>query len=635
MSITAIGKVSTFVISMVASVLLLVPLSGYFAEAKKTIATKTSLNKISNKLGSTSTGVFCSPSTESTSNGACKLPDFSIGLMVFLNLPNLQAGSNVLQTYKSSSAAALEVNWSIYLGGVCTLNYDPTKAGNCKKSTLNNDFCIRCLHQDKALPNSTLSPEEQITNLNKIIAIESWYPNNTKYYIGIEFGADAVKQIAKGASFSKDAADAVSNTLFPQGVSGTNLNAAGVFLDIESGAMLSQEGADFANALSIALPNSKSINIFAAKAGQTDKNNVASGYKEKYEWSFWPALNRSVNTSCVNSDNPCHMGVMIPSIYDSGSLTIGFAGKNLVNDPIKGTTTFNVGIIDFPYQMKLISNFAYQVGSDDYLQPVSVASRGATISAPFGYYQLGLGASATAGNSPSYGTFDSPVVNTDKYLKSVLYWGAANSSSPNPSKAMPYTTMQCGGKYANVKNCASYRQQEQVPNEKAGTYYKLSDIMNQYVCAQLNAVTYIYSNRSLQNTPKTFCNIYNRYYSGGYGEDQNTPFFYDNALNQVYPYAQEGYGVAMRGVAFYQITDSKASLLDTCYAKCAKNFTNCNSGTGFQVSSSCLLIPSFYTIWNAGNNSTWDMILDWIGGNVKSPSVYIKHIPGYGGSNQE
>ena len=598
---------------------------------EKTMISKSLKNKTGLKSTATPWSGACSPNTVSQSGGACKPPDFALTLMVYLKVSNLQASTSVLSKYKTSLAENYPGTWSIYLGGVCTLYYSTP---NCQ---LADYFCVKCLKSTTNFPNFP-SLTEQRENLNQIISVQqqSWYPN-TNYYIGLEFDQGAINQIVNGNDNDMNhAVEAVVQELFPNSSKLSPLKAAGIFLDTEGNGIVSAKGAEFANQLSNTMPNDMSLNIFAGKAGQTDPKGVPSGYAEKYDWSFWPAVNRSSKTDCYpegESSGPCHMGVFIPSVYDSGALTYKFNGR--AGMPLITTeTTYNVGIVDFPYQLRRISLFGYQVSQANYMAPISVPGKsGKTISPPFGYYKLGLGASATAGNSPIYATFDkdkaTPLLNTP------AYWGADG----NNGLAMPFINENCGGKYAKIDGCNSYRQMMYVPPPIPAPKpplppqtFKMTDLMNSYVCAQLNAVTYIYSNRNkelIDTVPTSFCNIVDRYSNG----EIYTPFFYDSSgdlptrgKNQVYPWAQAGYG-AMKGVALYQIADTKSSLLDTCYQDCKNNnYQNCYPPGKFKVTGTCLLMPSFWSIWNSGNNSTWDMIMGWATKNHSAPVYYIPTI---------
>ncbi|MDF1796222.1 MAG: hypothetical protein P1U63_06780 [Coxiellaceae bacterium] len=628
MSITAIGKVSAFIISITASFLLLVPLSGYFTEAKKAATTtKTSLVKSSGGIKSDSRKWVCSPEEIfEHDNAACKMPDsFSVGIFLYVTQQAANNKDNLMKDYFNDKAKLIKSTWYLYLGGLCTLYYNAPP----NSTSQSEEYNVQCINMQAMDPGS----QSVIQQLNAYMDAQVWYPN-TKYFVGVEFDDTAIGQIATGGQQSIVDAAATVNDFFYN--ASDKLNAAGLMLDLEgsdaskTNQILSASGAAFASNLSRLMPNSAMISIFAGKPGE-----ISGG---GYTWNLWEAVNRSTKFNsqtnayeCTESD-PCQMGVFIYSLYDISIGSYNYEG---------GSTSFNLGIRDFPYQMKLMSNFAYQVANKNYLKPITYNQdyisengapstltapfpNGAEINPPFGFYQLGITASGSANNSAAYTTLSSKVADTK--IIQPGYWGSTSGTM----KSMPYIKQtKCGATYSKT-DCAFYYQNQMVPSVPSSAVKKSSkdvlfpiDITNQYLCTYLNAITYIYSNGQALPKPEYFCSM----------ADRDAPEYlttFSKVFNiYTFPpgFLQEGYN-AMVGVALYQISDLQAGLLE----KCLSQYPNYST-------SSCYLIPVYGTIQTAKvfpTKGTWDMFIQWLEGNGGditntgyAPSSYIQKIPGF------
>ncbi|MDF1655915.1 MAG: hypothetical protein P1U34_12475 [Coxiellaceae bacterium] len=596
MSIKAVGKVSAFLISIVAGFLLLLPLSGYFAEAKKaTTATKTSLAKSAVKTKAAA-GVLCSPATAGGEGSACVKPDqFSVGLFLYLSNEAFYKGQNLLEGYvrPSGAAVAKDVTWYIYLGGVCTLYY-----------TKDIGYNVACIPtQAGPNPPATTVKDIQAVAEKQVFAPAAKAGDNTpkmKYFLGLDIGPSAIDQLYLDYS-NKDYSKATSVVVdFIQAYPNT---FAGIIVDLEGTGssqvskdasmcqaagvvnIASQYGAEYLSALSKALPNDVMLNVYAGKPGCL--------YNSEYKWNLWSAVNRSLNTNCVAGNaGACQMGVFIPSIYD-----------------LRARSKLSNSVEQFPYQLASITNFANQVfgergtpGGTPVMAPITVPAGkyGGTEKGSdgkyhaYGYYQLGLAASGSANDSAGYVSFTlggAP-------LTTLPYWGPLDYRLDN-------RVLEC-----TAGDCTNYLQQEDKPGTT--TPYKLSSINNQYLCAELNTITYGYSAAS--NTIPIIpiskggdCGIVN-YKSPSAGLPLTIA---DLAEANTFPFPQQGYG-PMVGVALYQISDRQKK--DDFTAICRTDPTK----------SGCSLSPVFSTIWDTGDNSGWLMFLDWLKANSgDAPQAYI------------
>ncbi|MDF1655914.1 MAG: hypothetical protein P1U34_12470 [Coxiellaceae bacterium] len=547
--------------------------------------------------------VPCSPQAITSYGKLCKAPDqFSAGLWVYLSPHAITNKVNVTGKYGDApSAGSADVTWYIYLGGICTLNY-------IELAGAPSEFSVGCTQN--------YNLDQVVSN---VINVQTWAPNKKKYFIGLEFSPDAIETITSPAvkNGPELAAKAVNNFFYPNGKN--NPAFAGLVLDIEGSnpdgtvPLLGPKAAQFADALSAEMPNSQMLNIYAGSAGKV--------VGDHYEWNLWSAVNRSTNTKCTIA-LPCQMGVFIPSIYDNPIAEVN-------NYPEDGKTLqMNSSIQDFPYQMKLISNLSNQyrgmpgnTGGAPTMKPITVPGIG-SYTAPFGYYQPALVASGSNNNSAAYYTFD------DTKAKAMLagqeYWGG--------ELPMLSGTQNCKQIRGTENEICTYFQQEAIPPEavKGGPpvkNFEPLDITNQYLCAQLNAISYVHSNgRTLDLEKKWdahYCNIMQR---GTNNAPQKLAFSYliwgkagsgTAAASTIYPFVQDGYGT-LAGVSLYQITDPgmQKKIIEQCTANASGK--------------SCLLIPKNASIQQGVSNNTWDMFLGWlqVNANADRPAGYIKSIPG-------
>ncbi|MDF1796223.1 MAG: hypothetical protein P1U63_06785 [Coxiellaceae bacterium] len=547
--------------------------------------------------------VPCSPQAITSYGKLCKAPDqFSAGLWVYLSPDAIKNKTNVLKDYGAAPAAgSVNVTWYIYLGGICTVNYIEVTGSA-------SGFGVGCTQ------NYTL--DQVVSN---VINAQTWSPNKTKYFIGLEFSPDAINAITSPAvkNGPELAAKAVNKFFYPGGK--TNSAFAGLVLDIEGSnpdgtvPLLGPKAAQFADALSAEMPNSQMLNIYAGSVGKL--------VGDHYVWNLWSAVNRSTNTNCTIA-SPCQMGVFIPSIYDNPIAEV----KNYPEDG--KTLHMNSSIQDFPYQMKLISNLSNQyrgmpgnTGGSPTMKPITVPGIG-SYSAPFGYYQPALVASGSNNNSAAYYTFDETKAKT--MLEGQEYWGGA--------LPMLSGTQNCKQIKGTEQEICTYFQQEAIPPEaiKGGppvNNFDSLDITNQYLCAQLNAISYVHSNGHALNLEKKwnshYCNIMQR---GTNDAPQKLVFSYliwgkagsgTAAASTIYPFVQDGYGT-LAGVSLYQITDP--GMQKKIIEQCSTNASG----------KSCLLIPENATIQQGVTNNTWDMFLQWllVNANADRPAGYVKSIPG-------
>ncbi|MDF1796220.1 MAG: hypothetical protein P1U63_06770 [Coxiellaceae bacterium] len=439
-------------------------------------------------------------------------------------------------------------------------------------------------------------------------------------------------------------------------------NITGVLLDFGSNdnvfisvpTLLNSKGQSLAEEVSLLLSKDKMLNITAGVVGYlpfSQDETVEVGVS--YNWNFWAAINRANRSDC-SSQSKCQMGVFVYPLYNKSIDWYPFISKT---GGTRVKQAFNLTIRDFPYQMRMISVFAAEVDGVVYggglksypyvINPIKLSA--GSFGPPFGYYQLGVMASGTVlsvpdaentddekllyGNASSYITFDS--VQTTKTLTgSRNFWGGATERGYNKPPVTKIIANKCGKAYQSVPNCAVFIQQELIPPPyKSKTklpYFTGSDILNQYICTQLNAITFIYSNKAAGSKPaqpENFCTIEDRLLS-------NQPLKFKSVVtrisavngpdlvNLVFPYQRADYGT-MIGPAIYRLDSNNSSLL----AKCLDQYNANKSIKG------CGLIPVLNSITSTSNNSALSNFMEWYEANSISPSMYITDIPGYSPSS--
>ncbi len=496
-----------------------------------------------------------------------------------------------------------------------------------------------------------------------ISGIEKLGVSNVKYIIVYTFDDSAILQINRNT-------DADAAARFIQSHFNDFSQYDGVLLDFGSNpnpangsdySLMNTNGQALAEAVSLYIPHNKMLNVAAGIPGFLIPNADADKgtYAYKYQWQFWSAINRA-NVDCTAASH-CQLGNYIYPLYNKSIDWYPFISTT--QNGTKLNVAFNLGVRQFPFQMRLLSEFVAEVNGYEYpfnsvdpsrtvkfaIKPISV--NGGEIGGPgkkFGYYQIGVMASGSNlvdmtaegkpellyGTSSGYATFNSTAA-FSTLTNSQDYWGENNAKSMPalPAVTMTYSESSCGGKFKDIKGCASYRQVMAIPepykSHGAGENYLASDILNQYVCTQLNAITYTFSSGVSIAQPPYFCGI-------GYQKDQTTGHtayrvlnFSDvtnrisSSNNLVFPYRQAGYQ-AMTAAVIYRVNNSaeRSQLLNYCYDQ---------AKAGSIIPNQCILIPQFGTVWDGPNNSTWSMIINWAETNFSAdkPAGYIANLPGY------
>ncbi|MDF1759168.1 MAG: hypothetical protein P1U40_01380 [Coxiellaceae bacterium] len=499
--------------------------------------------------------------------------------------------------------------------------------------------------------------------------------SNVRFIVSYRFDQSAIQQINQNNDADKVAS-------FIGGKFKDHEQYDGILLDFGSNpntatansvsSLNNENGQKIAEELSFQyLPKNKMLNVAAGIPGWVEKNagTDKGTYPYAYTWQFWTAINRANRGDCITG-SACQMGNYIYPLYNKSIDWYPFiSGTN----GTRLNVAFNLSAQQYPFQMRLISEMAAEVNGYDYPNDSGDATRtvqfaikpiqanGGSFGGPdstFGYYQLGVMASGTNlvgqsgndtdsflfGTSPGYATFDSSKA-LPTLIKSRNYWGA---NDPNNAPALPAVGMTykpviaCGGKYKDLSGCASYRQRMEVPApysiHSTRKDYRVSDILNQYVCTQLNAISYVYSSKSEITQPPYFCGIgYNNEATSGKANYRVLTFDnvtkrtsgISNPVNLVFPYRQDGYQT-MVGPVIYQVVsnDVKSKLLNDCFT-IAKG--------GGAIPDKCVLIPVFGSVWDGGDNSTWSMIVDWATENTagSKPVSYIADLPSYSTQQQQ
>lgn len=571
--------------------------------------------------------VLCSPGADAS---ACKPPSHP-SLGIFYGMP-----PSSLKPVTNSGPGITNYYLSHQEYGACALTYDNTNSKyGCEGGV------------DPRTAGESLS------------ALKAAAGNNSRLFVTYTFSTSAADQVNQKNDAYNAALFIYQHTTQLTGIDGILLDY-GPYLDPENTpppphSLLNPSGQKLAEELSLLLPNESMLNITGGIVGK-----IAPGPGEdySYDWNFWTAINRS-NKAC-SKDSYCQMGLFIYPLYDK--IVNWYPFSNLRHDG--ENQAFNLDIRNFPFQMRLVSEFAAEVSGYVYknanthrlvsstLKPVSVGSQ--SFGPPFGYYQLGVMASGSVHTGASIFSFNK-ASGSALVSGSRDYWGANDPpSAVSPPSAMSVIgSFKCGGRLKAVSTCEIYRQIEQIPTPDGGGVNKgdftLQDVVNQYVCTQLNAITYVYSNYKddliVINKPKYFCNIGEMKIPNEPKTDPTKLQTFDGVtarteqaihgqpfVNVVFPFRQgdfgtkDGYGT-MVGPALYRISTANATLINKCLS-----IYNQHGGVPTNdpwFSSNCTLLPGVGSVPQGNANGTLEMFLDWYQSNADTASWYIPYIPGY------
>ncbi|MDF1655918.1 MAG: hypothetical protein P1U34_12490 [Coxiellaceae bacterium] len=511
-----------------------------------------------------------------------------------------------------------------YFMGACTLTYtpDPSGAGGGSFSCRN----------DAALSNTQKPMKSFFVNDDSDVG-----------FIGIQIDPSAASRIGSDASAWDSAATVVSNKVNQYVTKGWTLGWRGALLDFgtattpEEQPLLSINGMKFAQAVSERVLTSTRLFIRAGIPGGLNKKPPTSGPgipAQSYTWNFWSAVNRSTKEGCTEDDQ-CYMGAFIYPIYDKVAEPYIYHDLAVTNPR---TQVFNMGIRDFPFQMRVVSTIAAEIEKGrlylttiippfyaviNQIQPVrypapsaesqKAVNVGTPYGAPFGYYQLGVTLASSTKTSPTFGTWDS--TRADPILtQQAFFWGTYAKGFPEShivaTTPMPYSNTGCREKNkAFAPNCGVLVQQE--TNLKYNTPFTVIEIMNQYICTQFNAITFVYNNGATIKTPSEggFCSIVDRANPKIYLTFKNlTDIIFHDGRNSVFPYRQSGFGT-MIGPTLYGWQK-----IPFVYGYCA------GDAKSHSIPGSCILIPKITEV-SSGFYRPIEKIIYWLDANVSTATT--------------